>query len=80
MKQPIYSKSHQKIVEILEKNDIKNLHGGVQLFANQFDKQYSISVNFNSTGLHVDRCEIDECELDGDELIRVCKTWFYEDK
>ena len=80
MKQPAITASHKKIVELLEKNGIKDLHGGVQLFANQFDKQYSISVNFNGTKLHIDRDEIDEHELENDEVIRVCKSWFYKDE
>lgn len=80
MKHPNYTESHKKIVELLEKNNIKNFHGCIQLFADQYDKQWSISVNYNGTGLHIDKKEIDEVELEEDELIQVCKTWLYKDE
>lgn len=80
MKQPTHTASHNKIVELLKENGITDLHGGVQLFANQYDKEWSVSVNFSGTGLHIDREEIDTHELADDELIKVCKTWYFKDE
>lgn len=75
MKQPTYSKSHEKIVELLKENGRTDFAGGIQLFADQHDKDWSIDINFNSTGVHINRADVDERELEGDELIQICKTW-----
>ena len=77
MKQPIFSESHEKIVKLLQENGRTNFTGGIQLFANQFDTEWSISINFNGTGLHISKKDIDPVELEGDELIQVCKSWMW---
>lgn len=71
------SASHQKIVDLLNSHGYRDHHKGIQLFANQYDKAFGISIDYNGTGLHINRDEIDEAELEGDELIRVCKSWTY---
>ena len=75
MKQPTFSESHEKIVKFLQENGRTNFTGGIQLFANQFDTEWSISINYNGTGLHISKKDIDLSELEEDELIRVCKSW-----
>lgn len=72
--------THEKIINLLKENGHSDFHGGIQLFANQYDKEYGISINFNGTGLHISKSEVDEMELIDDELIRVCKSWLYKDK
>ena len=52
-----------------------NSQENFQLFANQFDTEWGISINFNGTGLHISKKDIDPIELEEDELIQVCKSW-----
>lgn len=77
MKEKQVTTTHQLIVDLLKENGITDIHKGVQLFANQYDEEYSISVNYMSTGVHVSKKLVDENELIEDELIRICKTWTY---
>ena len=79
MKQPTFSESHEKIVKLLQENGRTKFTGGIQLFADQHDTEWSISVNFNSTGIHISKEAINVDELVGDELIRVCKTWTWQE-
>lgn len=72
--------THEKIINLLKEHGRTDFHGGIQLFANQYDKEYGISINYNGTGLHISKSEIDETELFEDELIRVCKSWDYVEK
>ena len=65
----------QKIIDLLKTKEITNFRGGIQLFADQKDKDWSISVNYNGTGLHIPKNEVNEAELVGDETIQICKSW-----
>ena len=71
--------AHEKIVDLLKTHGRNDLRGGVQLFTDQYDNYWSISVNYNGTGIHISKDEIDTNELIGDELIKVCKTWTHHE-
>ena len=71
--------AHKKIVELLKANGKTRFEGGIQLCADQYDNYWSISVNYNGTGIHISKDEIDTNELIGDELIKVCKTWTHHE-
>ena len=77
MEQNNFTESHKRVTELLKEHGFTNYHGGIQLFANQYDKDWAISINFNGTGLHISKEEIDEEELTNDELINVYKSWTY---
>lgn len=79
MKDTNVTESHKKIVELLKSNGINDFHGGIQLFANQYDKAWAISVNFNGTKLYISRDEIDNEELVDDELITLYRSWFFKE-
>lgn len=72
--------THEKIISLLKEHGKTDYRGGIQLFANQYDKEYSISIDYNGTGIHISKDEVDETELFEDELIRVCKSWDYVEK
>ena len=74
------SASHEKIISLLKEHGRNDFRGGIQLFANQYDKEYGISVNYCSTGIHIGKEEVDERELLEDELIKVCKSWTFVEK
>lgn len=74
------SPTHKQIVDLLRQREIVDLRGGVQLFADQYDQEYSISVNYSSTGIHIPKDQVSESDLYGDEQIKICKTWTYKEK
>ena len=74
-----FTKSHEFVVNTLKENGYNNFIGGIQLFTDQFDKEYSLSIDYNSTGIHVKKSQIDEHELQNDELIKICRSWVYKD-
>lgn len=69
------SETHKLVVKALKDSGVVNFRGGIQLFADQFDTEYSIAVNFMSTGVHIPIDQIVPEELEGDEIIRICKTF-----
>ena len=74
------NKSKQKITDLLKQRGITNYRGGIQIFTDQWDNNWSVSVNYCGTGIHIPKDSIDERELYGDDLIQVCKTWTYKEK
>ncbi len=75
----IITKSHQLVIEKLKEAGIENYTGGIQLFTDQYSDNYSVSVNYNGTGVHISKTDIIEDELVEDELIKVCRTWEWRD-
>ena len=69
------TKSHQVIVNLLEKNGFEKYDRGIQLLTNQFRDDYSISINYMGTGLTIHGSEIDPNELIADDMIKICRTW-----
>lgn len=70
-------KSQEKITNILKEKGITDLHKGVQLHANQHDKEYSISVGYMATELHINKEEIDPADFQGDEMFKLCPSWYW---
>lgn len=69
------TKSHQFIVNKLKENGFDKIEHEIQLFTNQLRDDYSVSINYMSTGVKIHGQDIDESELINDENIRICKTY-----
>jgi hypothetical protein len=54
------NETHRVIIESLNGITIKN---PIMLTANQFEDCYSVSVNFEHTGVHIKKSDIDEQEI-----------------
>lgn len=78
MKQNV-TPTHERIISLLNSAGFTNFRGGIQLFANQYDKDYGISVNYNGTGLHISKELVNEQELIDDEMIQVCRSWLFKE-
>ncbi len=78
-KQNIFTKSHSIIIDILKEKGLTNYIGGIQLFTDQYSDDYSISIDYNSTGVHISKSQIDENELRDDDVIKICRTWIWKD-
>jgi len=62
MNKPIkfVNESHRVIIEALKGHVLKS---PIMLTANQFDDEYSVSVNFEYTGVHIKKEQLDEQEV-----------------
>lgn len=69
------TKSHQFIVNKLKENGFDKIEHEIQLFTNQLRDDYSVSINYMSTGVKIHGQDIDESELINDENIRIYKTY-----
>ena len=69
------TKSHQFIINKLKENGFDKIEHEIQLFTNQLRDDYSVSINYMSTGVKIHGQDIDESELINDENIRICKTY-----
>lgn len=67
--------THKLIVDLLESKGFKDFRGGIQLFADQFDTEYSISINFMGTGVSIPMDLVIPEELEGNELIKIYRTF-----
>ncbi len=74
------SKSQELIYNSLKQKNITDFKGGIQLFADQYDDQWSISVGYSSTGIHIPKNQIDILDLQDDDVIKICRTWTYKEK
>lgn len=69
------TETHNLIVNTLKSKGYYDYRGGIQLFANQFDKNYSISINYMGTGVTIPIDSVIPEELEGNELIKICRTF-----
>jgi hypothetical protein len=69
------TKSYQFIINKLKENGFDKIEHEIQLFTNQLRDDYSVSINYMSTGVKIHGQDIDESELINDENIRICKTY-----
>ena len=71
----VVTKSHQFIINKLKENGFDKIEHQIQLFTNQLRDDYSVSINYMSTGLKIHGNDIIESELIDDNEIRICKTY-----
>ena len=74
-KEIVITPTHKYIVEVLKNNGFDKFINGIQLFINQFEEDYSISINYMSTGIKINKKQINTNELVDDDLIKICRTY-----
>ena len=85
MKEPVYvNDAHRIIVEALKAAGV-TIKSPVMLTANQYDKEWVVSVDYMSVGVHIPKSDIDEYQVQNiDEEAAGCrfilnKVWHQKD-
>ena len=54
--------SHKVIVDAIKSNHVE-MRSPIMLTANQYDKEYVVSIDFMSTKVHIKKKDVDESEI-----------------
>lgn len=74
-----FSETAKKIIELLKANGKEYCGEKIRLYKNQHQHEYSISLDFTSTGLHIPETEINYYDADTDEYLELCHSWDWID-